>query len=141
MVFHGSIACEYDTCFINGNETYNIISITPYAFFQILDDFTGQFTHLKHDEFIQKWPMYGPRLRTIVNHGKERMRHTVWSRDVEEILLVLKMFPIKKKCAANQFADVIKQLIVFAEVKLELIASESQVIVVCLIDIIFLFCS
>lgn len=55
--------------------------------------------------FVEKWPKYGPKLRAFVDANIA----TDWDGNVENLLLLLYVFPTK----SNQFEKAIESLIVF----------------------------
>lgn len=60
--------------------------------------------------FVENWPKYGPKLRAFVVANIA----TDWDENVENLLLLLHVFPTK----ANQFEKAIESFIVFHVVSL-----------------------
>lgn len=57
--------------------------------------------------FVDNWPNYGTKLRTLVKSDVS----TDWDQDIENLLLLLYVFP--SKSTKLPFVDAIKKLIVF----------------------------
>lgn len=69
---------------------------TNYSF-QILKEFELANPEINATAFIDKWTMFGPQLRDILtNHYKVQTFTTDWPKDVEDILVLLKMFPARQ---------------------------------------------
>lgn len=47
--------------------------------------------------FFDFWPSFGPQLRDVfVNHYKQKQISTDWCREIEDVLVLLKMFPCRQ---------------------------------------------
>lgn len=76
--------------------------------FQIVIDFNNNPKYgCDVNAFLQNWSRYGPNLRTNVN----RNIVTDWEQSIENLLLLLQVFP-SKSCHLP-FNEAIKKLIVF----------------------------
>lgn len=70
---------------------------------------------------IDNWATYSERFREILTQNYESSIHTMWSKEVEDILVILKLFPAKaggRNAASGitSFNKTIDKLIVFCEV-------------------------
>lgn len=80
-------------------------------------DFCGLHPNVNPNAFTEVWPEYGPKIRKIAVGNRPAMRFTTWLQDIEDILLLLKLFPIKKNNASKKFLDSTKDLIVYVQVR------------------------
>lgn len=79
----------------------NFLDITHFANFsiynlyqQILKEFELAYPGVNAAAFVDKWPVVATKLRGILtNHYKEKEFRTDWSVEVENVLIILKMFP------------------------------------------------
>lgn len=68
-----------------------------------MHDFTIRFPEASADGFIKKWPFYASNMKKILNDNYNQKIRTLWSEDVEQLLVVLKLLPAKagQKVAAG----------------------------------------
>lgn len=92
----------------------------------MLFDFTNFICEtINPNSFIEKWPSFSSRLKIMFeSQYKSQLFATMWSTDVENILILLKLFPFKATgrnnvASASTFPNAIKKLIVFSEVIVE----------------------
>lgn len=68
-----------------------------YALFQMTTEFELAHPTVNASAFLNKWPAIFPQLRNILRvHYREMNFKTDWSEDVENILVLLKMFPSRQ---------------------------------------------
>lgn len=79
------------------------------------------------DAFVDKWPMYANKMRDQVNNNIA----TDWDRNIENLLLLLQVFPSKTN--RLPFLDATKKLIVFRVVSVYILS-----MIKCILELIFL---
>lgn len=62
------------------------------------------------------WPEFSSRLRERFSNQEKYAAITGWSQDVEDFLLLLKMFPSKPKGRSLTFPKLMEKLVVFSVV-------------------------
>lgn len=85
--------------------------------FQLLADYEEQFKESNPKAFLEQWPIYELKLREICNQKYECVKHTAWPDEIENILLLLKLFP-SKTGNVESFYKSIEKLIVFCVVSI-----------------------
>lgn len=63
---------------------------------QLLADYASQYKELNSEAFFQKWPKYQQKLRELCNAKFKCEKHTPWPDEMENILLLVKLFNAKK---------------------------------------------
>lgn len=91
------------------------------AFVQFLLDYEGRQSDSNVNSFLNKWPTYAERIRSICVADRAEF-HSGWNQEINDLLQLLKLFPAKVKRGTNKLhyepiLDVIDKLIVFALVR------------------------
>lgn len=68
---------------------------TFYIKLQILHDFTVRFPEANAGGFIEDWPFYAQNIKKVFYESYYQKIDTLWSDDIEELLVVLKLLPAK----------------------------------------------
>lgn len=96
---------------------------------QIIFDYTHYICETNNpNSFIEKWPSFSSRLKHMFeSQFKSHLFATMWSTEVENLLILLKLFPFKATGRNNvtpstAFSNAIKKLIVFSEVILKCVS-------------------
>lgn len=75
----------------------------------------------KSDAFLQLWPKYELHLREILTQDYKLCVQTIWPKEIENILVLLKLFPAKSvgRNTSNilSFNKAVDKLIIFHEVR------------------------
>lgn len=90
----------------------------------MLIDFREEFKNIQCDVFLSEWPEYAKSLRTYCDAILGGKKHTQWSDEIENVLLLLSVLPPPKprgrsKKNTNIFADFISKLLVYRVVNIE----------------------
>lgn len=86
---------------------------------QLLIDFREEFKRVSCDALLNEWPEYGKALRVYCDAILDGTKHTQWSDEIENVLLLLNLLPPttkkrgRSKKNTNMFADLIDKLIVY----------------------------
>lgn len=70
-------------------------------------------------EFVQTWPQYANAMRKFCNTKFECEKHTEWSDDIENFLLMMKALPLTQKKGGRKepFKNMIQKVIIFKVVR------------------------
>lgn len=83
-------------------------------------DFIIRFPKANADVFIEKWPFYASNMKNVLLDSYKQEMGTLWSEEVEQLLVVLKLLPAKggSKGGAGilPFIRAIDKLIVHSDV-------------------------
>lgn len=74
---------------------------------------------IDHDAFVKCWPVYSERLNDILAVEFSSSIRTEWSKDIQDVLVLLKLLPPKGKSSTlpfKSFNKAIAKLIVFRKV-------------------------
>lgn len=88
---------------------------------QLLSDYEAQYADLNCNVFLEEWHNYQRKLRDYCNKKFKCKKHSAWPDEIENVLLLLKLFPSKTRGAKNaepqSFYKSIDKLIVFNVVR------------------------
>lgn len=86
-------------------------------------DYAEEFESLGSTEvFVKMWPQYADTLRKICNEKYECQKHTKWTDDIENILLLIKILPFPQRGVKKRpFKDMIENVIVFRVVSITVV--------------------
>lgn len=103
-------------------------------FVQISFDFEG-IHELASDKLVENWPVYACKLKGVLQHfGADSSFATIWPKDIEEFLMLLKLLPEApkgRKTLSNRenFNGAIEKLIVYQPVRLNRIDSHHSYLI------------
>lgn len=83
---------------------------------QIAMDFELSHQEENANALIDIWPHFSQRLREICTSEDKYKFTSTWSKDIEDILCLLKVLPSKGKSHEKLFSNVCKKLISFCVV-------------------------
>lgn len=88
----------------------------------MLIDFREEFKGVSCDVFLNEWPAYGKALRAHCDATLGGNKHTKWSDEIENVLLLLNILPPPKQRGRSKrnmktFSDLIDNLIVYRVVR------------------------
>lgn len=86
--------------------------------FQILLDYEEEFKlRCSYESFLRLWPTYAKPLREHCDSKFNCEKHTPWSDDIENVLLLFKVLPPSGKGKKKLFKDIIDKVIVYQVVR------------------------
>lgn len=96
------------------------IDFNSSSFKQILFDFEQRYETINHDALIEGWDSMRTVLASVLNDHYKIVVHTVWMQEMHEILLLIRLFPLKSsgRNLGNivSFVRAIEKLFVFKKV-------------------------
>lgn len=98
---------------------YHFVTI---LFPQILLDFSLRYKDIDCDAFLDSWPTNNVRLNDILTNQYETSVYTMWSQDIQDLLILLKLLPAKSNgrnlLSVQAFNKATEKLFVFRKVHL-----------------------
>lgn len=87
-------------------------------------DFREEFKSISCDVLLNEWPAYGKALRAYCDAKLGCDKHTKWSDEIENVILLLDVLPPPKQRGRSRrnmktFAELIDKLIVYRVVRNE----------------------
>lgn len=93
-------------------------------FLQILFDFSVRYKEIDCNAFLDTWPTHSVRLNDILKDQYESSIYTMWTEDIQDLLILLKLLPAKTNgrnlLSVESFNKATEKLFVFRKVRLHL---------------------
>lgn len=83
-------------------------------------DFSVRYANIDSNAFLDSWPIYSSRLNDILKNQYASDVHTMWSADIQDLLILLKLLPARTNgrnlLSVESFSKATEKLFVFRKV-------------------------